>query len=209
MKLFNSMLCGLTLALAGASFASATTVTSGPITFNFGSDWCTSSTTGMAHADCSSITITTPAPGAIDFSSLNAATRGNSTADLTLNFSLTSTSAIDAVGLTFSTVYLGEQVNSVTETVYSGNTVVGYADVIAGVGLPTVLSDNIALSGSYTSLTIVKDINLSGFAATDFGSTSFIGQTYSTTSTPEPVSMSLIGGGLALMGLVRMRKSKR
>ena len=80
--------------------------------------------------------------------------------------------------------------------------------MIAGKNVATTLSDNIALSGSYTSLTIVKDINLSGFAAGDFGSTSFIGQTYSTTSTPEPVSMSLIGGGLALMGLVRLRKNK-
>jgi hypothetical protein len=77
-----------------------------------------------------------------------------------------------------------------------------------GPGCLATTTDNISLNGTYTSLYITKDINLSSFNEGASGSTSIITQTFSGTSTPEPVSLSLMGGGLALIGLVGVRKSK-
>ena len=101
-------------------------------------------------------------------------------------------------------------VNSVTEDVYTalGGTLVGTANVYCGSisGCSATTTDSIALSGTYNSLYITKDISL--IAANDMssGSTSIVQQTF--TATPEPISLSLMGAGLALFGLARVRKSK-
>jgi hypothetical protein len=210
-------LCAFAVALAGAGSASATaittpglTVTSGGLTFtNF---TCAFTSSGAASGACASFDVTAlaPPPPGIQFSSalsvLNVAS-----ADAALTFNVASTSAISAVGLSFNSNFLGLDVNSVTEDVYTaqGGTLVGTATVFCGTvtGCAATTVDDVTLNGSYTSLYITKDINLSGFAAGAFGSISIIQQTF-TSATPEPISVSLIGGGLALFGLARLRKSK-
>ena len=220
MKRFNTMIYGLSLALIGAGLASATpiltpglTVTSGPATFShFG---CTFSNAGMTSGACSQVDVAAaPVPTGLVFSALDLSTRGISSVDESLFFDVSSTAPISAIGLSFNSSYFGLNVNSVTEDVYTSaamtdlvGTVTVWCSNITGCSSTTTAS--IALTGgSYSSLYVDKDIILSGYATTDLGELSIIGQTFTTTSTPEPVTMSLIGGGLALMGLVRLRRNK-
>jgi hypothetical protein len=222
MKCLKVSLLAAAIGLVSSGFASATSITtpglsvvSGPLTF---SDFTCDFTTLGPHANgtCASISVTplTPPPAGIQLSG-PLSVLGISSADAALGFKVTSTSAVSSVGLTFTSVFLGMDVNSVVENVYDGSVsgaLLGTATVTgcgALAGCPTTLSDTIALSSASTNLFITKDIQLAGFASGDFGSLSIIDQTFtSALSTPEPVTVSLIGAGLAMFGLVRIRKNR-
>jgi hypothetical protein len=73
-------------------------------------------------------------------------------------------------------------------------------------GCAATTSDNILLSGTYTNLYITKDINLSAYDDRSNGTISIVTQTF--TATPEPISISMIGGGLMALGLARFRKNR-
>jgi hypothetical protein len=104
-------------------------------------------------------------------------------------------------------------VNSVNEDVYTslGGNLVGTATVYCGFisGCPATTVDKITLNGSYDNLYITKDISLTAANGTSSGSTSIITQTFTTTATPEPISLTLMGGGLALFGLAGLRKRNK
>jgi hypothetical protein len=72
-------------------------------------------------------------------------------------------------------------------------------------GRPAILSDNIALNGGYTTLNVSKDINLTSLtnSSTQF---SYVDQTFTLSSAPEPGTSALMGGGLMLFGLVLRRR---
>ena len=211
-------LCALTMALAGAGAAMATPITTTGLTVTsgdliFGDFTCAFSGSGHHLGGCSSIDVAalTPLPTGIQFST-DLAVKGISSADAALTFFVDDPGGVNAVGLSFNSIFFGMDVNSVTENVYAslGGPLVGTATVTCGdgPGCLATTTDNISLNGTYPSLYITKDINLSSFNEGASGSTSIITQTFSGTSTPEPVSLSLMGGGLALIGLVGVRKSK-
>lgn len=217
MKRFVLPLCTLAVALVGAGSAMATpitktglTVVSGGLTFsNF---TCSFSGTGIYTGACDSIKVTplTPQPAGIQFSSDMAVIGGPSGSDAALTFDVNSTTGINLVGLSFNSTFEGMDVNSVTEDVYTaqGGTLVGTATVYCGFisGCSATTTDSIALNGTYNNLYITKDINLIAANNVSSGSTSIVSQTF--TATPEPISLSLMGAGLALFGLARVRKSK-
>ncbi len=58
------------------------------------------------------------------------------------------------------------------------------------------------------SLSVMKDIGVSG-GTSGYAQLSLVQDTFAQTSAPEPMSMGLLGGGLALLGLARWRRSAK
>ena len=215
MKLSLSF-CTLAIALVGAVSASATPVTTSGLSVNsggltFSNFTCAYTSSGMNMGGCSSLDVSalTPKPAGIQFST-NLSVLGVASADAALAFTVSGSTGINQVGLSFNSNFLGMDVNSVTENIYTaqGGSLVGTMTVHCGVltGCSSTTVDSVALKGTYTSLYITKDINLSSFAANGAGTTSIVTQSF--TASPEPVSMSLIGGGLLLIGAARLRRNK-
>jgi hypothetical protein len=73
------------------------------------------------------------------------------------------------------------------------------------------LGVNSLMDGQGTQLLVVetntKTYTTSGMSVQDFQAAN--GLAFQPTSVPEPISMSLLGGGLALVGLARWRRKKR
>ena len=191
----------------------AATVTSNPSMsvggLNFGGFTC-SITKGGALAtpyNCGEInvnTITQPGMG-IAFSSLfNAAV--NSFDDAVLTYNVSSAAGISSVGLDFNGTFFGMGISSVTESIYSGDKLVGFAKVSCGVAGGCNQTDHIALDGVYNNLFIKKDIGV--VAGSDsYAQASYIDQTF--TAAPEPGSTALLGSGLlAIAGLLRRRSTR-
>jgi len=174
--------------------------------FSSGTIYLPTSCAGVAVS-----TITLPGIG-IEFDASNFLAGNASANDIRINYTVTSTAPITTVGLDFNAIYAGLAVSSVTEEL--DNTIgtnVGFMSVSVGaaaLGGSNVLSSSVAVNGSYTTLNIQKDINLT---ATSNSSTqeSYIQQTFSTAA-PEPGTTALMGGGLMLFGLaLRGRFAKK
>lgn len=175
---------------------------------------CTLSSDGGAASNPNSCTgisasnITVPGNG-ISFTSGFSATAG-SFEDAALTYTVSSTSGITAVGLDFNGYFEGLGVTSVTETIYSGSTMVANLTVDCGNGgcSPAQESQNIVLNGSYTDLNVVKDIDVSSGskAPGNYAGLSVVDQTF--TTTPEPASLALIGAGLLAAGAFRRKMVK-
>jgi hypothetical protein len=179
--------------------------------YNFSGFDCSISKGGIAAFPntCSQInvnTITSPGAG-LEISS-NFIAAAYSFDDASVGYHVSSASGISSIGLDFNGFFLGLGVASVTESVYDGDKLVGFATVACGspaLGADCVRSTSVALNGTYYNLFVRKDISVSGFAG--LASTSTIDQTF--TATPEPSSMALIGSGLlGAFGLLR-RKAKK
>ncbi len=193
-----------TLSLDGLTFSNFTcsTLSSGAIV----SPGCTASQSSSGIAVS---TITIPGIG-IEFGASNFLAANGAVNDIRINYTVTaSASAITAVGLYFNAIYAGDAVSSVTETIYNTlGTEITQATVQVGsslFGSPAILSDNIALNGGYTTLNVSKDINLTSLtnSSTQF---SYVDQTFTLSSAPEPGTSALMGGGLMLFGLVLRRR---
>ncbi len=185
-----------TLSVGGMTFSNFTcSVSKGGIV-------ATPSNCGQINVD----TITAPAMGIQITSGFTAA--AFSFDDAVITYHLTSDTGISNVGLSFNGFFLGMGVTSVTESVFSGNQLVGFATVACGspsLGATCDRTDNIMLNGTYTDLHIEKDINVT--AAAGIAGASIVDQTF--TATPEPSSMALIGSGLlGAFGLLRRKANK-
>lgn len=70
----------------------------------------------------------------------------------------------------------------------------------------TSVSSTTLLNAQFGFLNVMKDIDVNG-GSTGFADLSLVTDTFSQTAVPEPVSLSLLGGGLAFLGLARWRRS--
>ncbi len=161
---------------------------------------------GGAFADPSSCgqinvnTITQPGNG-IQISSGFVAALG-SFDDAVLTYNVSSKSGIGVVGLDFNGTFEGLAVSQVTESVFSGNNLVGFAKVSCD---PAACNrtDDILLNGDYSNLHIEKDIMVS--ASLGEADISIVDQTFATA--PEPASFAMLGLGLLGAGLLRRKKA--
>ena len=119
-----------------------------------------------------------------------------------LRYTVSSDSGIDRVGLYFNGGYLGLAISSATEYVFSGNRLLGSAQVFCGFGVGCDRMDDILLHGVYQDLTIVKDINVTSLIG--FAGESVIDQTFG--EAPEPSTWCLLG--LGVLGIACRKRKK-
>jgi hypothetical protein len=103
-------------------------------------------------------TITQPGSGISFTSGFTAAL--NSFDDAVISYNVSSAAGISSIGLDFNGTFFGLGISSVTESVYSGSKLIGFAQVSCG---PAALggcnrTDSISLNGVYNNLFIKKDI---------------------------------------------------
>lgn len=149
-------------------------------------------------------TITSPGVG-LQISSGFTALSG-SFDDAVIGYHLAAESGVSSIGLDFNGIFEGLAISSVTESVFSGSTLVGFAQVSCGADFGCTRTTTVSLNGTYNNLYVEKDINVSASRMSG-ALISTVDQTF--TATPEPSSMALIGSGLlGAFGLLR-RKAKK
>jgi hypothetical protein len=152
-----------------------------------------------------------------------AATGPGALLDINFGYTVTElepTQAINSLSMAFNGTATGpaglnDVLVSITETVRSGNSIVGQISVTSPLDLqdPPYEPFDINLSGTFTTLNVTKDIilSVSGSAQPGVGgSISIVDQDYGQTDVspvPEPATLALIGTGLIGAGLLRRRKA--
>lgn len=214
MKLVKSILV-VAIASLTPFVSHAASITSNPSLsvagLDFGGFSCSISSGGpfATPTKCNQIkvnTITSPGNGIQISSGFTAFPK--SFDDAVIDYHVSSTvGAINSVGLDFNGYFFGQAISSVTESVYSGDQLIGFAMVSCGVDAGCSRTDDITLNGSYSNLYIQKDINVSAY--TGLAGISIIDQTFGVDATaPEPGSMALLGTGLLGAALFLRRRVK-
>ena len=175
---------------------------------NFGNFSCTLTRGGALATpyDCSEVNVNTISnPAGIEITSGFGAILGFD--DAVVKYSVSSASTpIHSVGLFFDGAFDGMAISRVTESVFSGQTLVGTATVSCGAYAGCSQTDNIVLNGWYSSLNVEKDIYVAAGAGD--ATVSIIDQTFDVASAPEPSSMALFGSGILGAALFLRRRIK-
>ncbi len=184
------------------------TLTTGNL--SFGGFSCTLSQYGAATpGSCNNIDVSTIAsPGnGIKFVSGFSAFGKDAYTDAQIDYNVSSTTGISKVGLFFNGDFYGKAIAAVTESIYNDGAQVGFAEVACGAGeAGCTQSDEIQLSGSYSNLSVQKDIFLASYSGNSGSYASYIDQTFNdATPTPEPASIAMLGTSLLGAGLLRRR----
>jgi hypothetical protein len=125
--------------------------------------------------------------------------------DATITYNLLAPDGIDHIGLSFDGYFFGQAITSVTESVFSGETLVGSATVACGVFAGCTQTASVNLDKFYTNLRVEKDIFVG--AGLGVAGTSIIDQTFG--DAPEPSSIALLGSGLLVAAGAAMRRSRK
>lgn len=219
MQKFIKAFGGLALAIIGTGMAAASPITTtsslnvAGMTFSFGSGACVLTSSGASTPTaCSQIDVSTvnnPNIGTGLAITSGFGAFNNSYTDLKITYDLSSVMGLNQIGLSFVGGVMGDAIVRVDETVYSGGMDVGSASVscasVSFGGGCTHSSGMVMLNGTYNNFTVVKDIYLDASVKSS-AATSAIYQTF---ATPEPMSMALMASGFMLIGITRVRRSKK
>jgi hypothetical protein len=124
--------------------------------------------------------------------------------DAALTYDVSSAAGIKSVGLDFNGTFLGLAISSVTESVFNGDQLVGFAKVSCDLA-ECNQTDEISLNGVYNNLHIEKDIQTAAFLG--YADASIIDQTFC--QAPEPGSIALMGIGLLGAGSFLRRRTRQ
>ncbi|WP_296949673.1 PEP-CTERM sorting domain-containing protein [uncultured Massilia sp.] len=197
---------------AAVPITSASTLTTNGLSFN--NFTCSITKTGVLSQpnNCNQIQVATNGalPGIDITSNFFAFPASMDTA--TLTFQVSAATGISAISLGFDGAFAGLSIASVRETVRDafGNVVgslfVSCSVLVCDTQDPSLELFDIALNGTYNTLFVTKEINVTGAAG--IATIGRVQQGFTVAQVPEPGSLALLGLGILAAGGARRRARK-